>query len=132
MARYPPSWLMIPHRRGSVSTIVDHDTPPPWLAIHRRAHDTPPSWLMIPHRRGSVSTIVDHMIPHRRGSVSTVVAHDTPPSWLMILHRRGLVSTIVARYPPSWLGTLYPGCEASHGKFTDPVQLSAFHYLTAS
>ena len=47
------------HRRGSVSTVV--------------AHDTPPSWLMI---------------LHRRGSVSTVVAHDTPPSWLGI-HRRG-------------------------------------------
>ena len=68
------------HRRGSVSTIVTHDTPQSWLSIHRRGsrYSTvmaryPPSWLMI---------------LHRRGSVSTDVAHDTPPSWLGI-HRHG-------------------------------------------
>ena len=96
VARYPPSWLMILHRRGSWYPTVVARYPPSWLMIlHRRgswystvvAHDTPPSWLMI---------------LHRRGSVSTVVAHDTPPSWLMI-------PTVVARYPPSWLGKLYPG-----------------------
>ena len=31
----PPSWLMIPHHRGSVSTAVAHDTPLSWLGIHR-------------------------------------------------------------------------------------------------
>ena len=110
---------MILHRRGSVSTVVAHDTPPSWLGIHRRGswYSTvvaryPPSWLMILHRRGSVSTVVAHDTPpswlgiHRRGSwYPTIVAHDTPPSWLMILHRRGSVSTVVAHdTPPSWLG----------------------------
>ena len=45
---------MIPHRHGSVSTVV--------------AHDTAPSWLMILHCRGSVSTVVAHA---RGGGTST-------------------------------------------------------------
>ena len=80
---------MILHHRGSVSTIVAHDTPPLWLSIHRHG-----SWY---------PTVVAHDT-HHHGLVSTVVAHDTPLSWLMILHCCGLVPTVVAHdTPPSWL-----------------------------
>ena len=79
---------MILYRRGSVSTVVAHDTLPLCSVFTVVAHDTLPLC--------SVFTVVAHdTLP--LCSVFTVVAHDTLPSWLGI-HRRGSVHFIQGDY----------------------------------